>query len=594
MQEKEWFAECRPEIANARTGAVRKGMIEALKDEDPPLYAAFGEALRKHNGASHFFANSGRYPLCGRGRINLYAVFAEGMRALLNELGRTGCVLPTGIATDDTTKYFFQDVVGKKSLVSLFDFENKLLVFPDVAPVVKFCLFTVGRGLRATAEISEFVFFAHAMEDLNNPERLFTLSNEDITLLNPNTRTCPIFRSRGDAELTKTIYRRVPVLVREAEGDRPEENPWSIKFRQGLFNMTSDSHLFRALEQLKADGWPLEGNVFRKDDAEYLPLYEAKLFHQFNHRPSTFDGIAETDRFKMKAPTIALSTDQLADPSYAAIPRFWVDRSEVDAAFRGYSTVRWFVAFRGMTNVMTNSRNAIFTVLPRVAVGNSAPVCIFKEFERAFAFMASVNSFAFDYVTRQKLGGANMNFFIVNQLPVLPPSAFGEGVLWAQGQQILHDWLLPRVLELTYTAWDLEPFAQDCGCSGPPFRWNEERRFQLRCELDAAFFHLYLRADDNGHWWTVEGETAEDIAQLEDNFSIPRDAVNHIMDTFPIVKRKDEKKYGDYRTKLQILEIYDRMQEAIVSGDPYQTLIEPPPADHSVAHPADTRPGVSD
>ena len=150
------------------------------------------------------------------------------------------------------------------------------------------------------------------------------------------------------------------------------------------------------------------------------------------------------------------------------------------------------------------------------------------------------------------------------------------------------------MLELTYTAWDLEPFAQDCGCSGPPFRWNEERRFQLRCELDAAFFHLYLRADDNGHWWTVEGETAEDIAQLEDNFSIPRDAVNHIMDTFPIVKRKDEKKYGDYRTKLQILEIYDRMQEAIVSGDPYQTLIEPPPADHSVAHPADTRPGVSD
>jgi len=147
---------------------------------------------------------------------------------------------------------------------------------------------------------------------------------------------------------------------------------------------------------------------------------------------------------------------------------------------------------------------------------------------------------------------------------------------------------------LTYTAWDLEPFAQDCDWSAPPFRWDEGRRFLIRCELDAAFFHLYLPSDKSGNWCLYGGETEEDLARLKASFPNPRDAVSHIMDTFPIVKQKDEEKFGDYRTKLQILKIFDLMQEAINSGEPYQTLVDPPPADPNVAHSADTRPDMSD
>ena len=117
---------------------------------------------------------------------------------------------------------------------------------------------------------------------------------------------------------------------------------------------------------------------------------------------------------------------------------------------------------------------------------------------------------------------------------------------------------MPRVLELTYTAWDLEPFARDLGYDGPPFRWDPERRFLLRCELDAAFFHLY---------------------------GLERDDVDYIMDTFPIVRRKDEQAHGEYRTKRVILEIYDELAEAIATGRPYQTRLDPPPADPRVAHP---------
>ena len=121
-----------------------------------------------------------------------------------------------------------------------------------------------------------------------------------------------------------------------------------------------------------------------------------------------------------------------------------------------------------------------------------------------------------------------------------------------------HPGFCRAILELTFTAWDLAPFARDCGYDGPPFRWDDARRFLLRCELDAAFFHLY---------------------------GVNRDDTDYIMETFPVVKKKDIQQHGDYRTKLTILEIYDAMQRAIETGEPYQTLLDPPPADPRVAHP---------
>jgi hypothetical protein len=191
------------------------------------------------------------------------------------------------------------------------------------------------------------------------------------------------------------------------------------------------------------------------------------------------------------------------------------------------------------------------TILPLVAVNDSIPLLLVDSAisaQTVCGLVANLNSFALDYVCRQKLGGVNLNSFVMKQLPALPPDNYT--LEW-------HTFVVPRVLELTYTAWDLQPFAQDCGCDGPPFRWDEERRFLLRCELDAAYFHLY---------------------------SIARDDVDYIMETFPIVKRKDDAAHGEYRTKRVILEIYDAMQRAMETGEPYQTLLDPPPADPRVAH----------
>ena len=519
FSEKEFFAARYPEIAHA-AGARRKAMIARLEEEDPALWAAYRGALRDAEAESLFLRTSGRFPLCGQGRINTYAVFVEAMRDALAPDGRLGVIVPTGIATDDTTKEFFGDCVSEHRLVSLFDFENGAPLFPGVHRSFKFCLLTL-TGPAGGAGEAEFSFFARDPRDLADPERRFTLAPEDLVLLNPNTKTAPVFRSRRDAELTTKIYWRVQVLVRE---DDPDGNPWGVSFQQGLFNMTSDSGLFRTALELETLGAQLDGNVWRKGDEAWLPLYEAKMTHQFNHRWGDFamqrDGSSDT-----QLPDI--SDALLANPEYVVQPRYWVAESEVRERLPGPSN--WLLGFRDITN-STNERTMIAGALPLVAVGNKEPL-IFSSMRPGLVAMlpAILNSFALDFCARQKIGGTSMNFFIAKQLPVLAPSVLEAPAPWLPGETVA-GWMRPRVLELTYTAVDLQGFAADLGYNGPPFRWDPDRRRKLRAELDAACFLLY---------------------------GLDREEVAYVMDTFPIVKRKDEAAFGEYRTKCMVLDEFD-------------------------------------
>jgi len=340
----------------------------------------------------------------------------------------------------------------------------------------------------------------------------------------------------------------VPVLIRESHDGEPDENPWGIKFSR-MFDMSNDSHRFHTRESLETDGWRLHGNVFRKDGSECLPLYEAKMIHHFDHRWATYEGLDTRD----------LSLAEKQDPKRVVLGRYWVDQADVQAALASTDRSRgWLLGWRDITN-STNERTIVGGIFPRAAVGNNLPIWACST-GPPDCLASILTSLVCDFAARFKVGGTHLNFFIAEQIPVLHPSAISAPCPWASQSAAIREWLLPRTLELTYTAWDLESFAFDCNWSGPPFRWDEERRFLLRCELDAAFFHLYLPADENGQWRRAEGETAEELARLKASFPTPRDAVAYIMDTFPIVRRKDEARYdGDYRTKRVILEIYDAM-----------------------------------
>lgn len=544
LQEKEWFASRRPDIASAPNAAVRRRMIAALKDKDPALYEAFLNAKREAEGESHLVRNSGRFPLCGRGDINTYAIFAETNRTILGPTGRVGCILPSGIATDDTTKFFFQDLMDTRTLASLYDFENREAVFQGVHRSYKFCLLTLTGLARPTKHGTEFVFFASNTNDLLDDWRRFTLSAEDIALLNPNTRTCPIFRSKRDAELTKSIYKRVPVLIKEGP---PEENPWGISFLR-MFDMANDSRLFRTREQLEDDGWRLEGNVFVKGKNKYLPLYEAKMLHHFDHRWATYEGTETRD----------VTLAEKMDPEFVVLPRYWVEERDVENRLADRWSWDWLLGWRDICR-STDERTVIASFTAKSGCGDTF-LLMFSEAENIASILliiASLDSFALDYTARQKVGGMHIKYNIFKQLPVIPPELYKASRLWSINRDT-GSRFLKHLLELFYTSWDLLEFACDCGYDGSPFRWNEERRFLLRCELDAAYFHLY---------------------------GIERDDADYIMETFPITKRKDEAAYGEYRTKRVILEIYDAMAEAIKTGQPYQTVLDPPPADPSVAHP---------
>lgn len=589
LKEKEWFAERDPCIASAPTGATRKRMIDELKRDNSELFRAFKSELRAHDAVGLFLGDSHAYPLCGRGRINLFAVFAELQRRLAAPTGRAGMVVPSGIATDDTTKYFFQDLVKTRSLASLYDFENKGIFFPDVHSSFKFSLLTAGSGARPLADQADFVFFAHSLAELTDPDRRLTLSPEDIALINPNTRTCPIFRGPADAELTKAVYRRVPVLIREACDGQPEENPWGITFRQGLFNMTSDSHLFRTREQLETEGWQLIGNVFHKQERMQIPLYEAKMTNIYDHRHGSIVGSNDVGELS-GIPAVGTTLDQHKNPDFYPLPRYWVEDSAVDRVKESIkSGIEFFIATRDVAR-STDIRSAIQAIIPFYAVGHKSPL-VFCNCEIQFTYqivLSCMNSYVFDYFARQKMGGAHLGFYIMKQIPVVRSKQLLKSISDFEFCEFINS----RVLELSYTSWDLFAFAKHCNCHCAPFRWDEDRRFEIRCELDAAFFRLYLLPMSDGHWrparvaeGAVRDETDEELAELTRHFPTPRHAVEHILDSFPIVRRKDEEAHGEFRTKRVILEIYDEMAEAMRTGRPYQTRLDPPPADPRCCHP---------
>ena len=539
IQEKEWFAQRDPAIAAARNAAERRRMIAALAESEPALLQAFVADKRAAEGESHFIRMSGRFPLCGRGDVNTYTVFAETNRMLIGGEGRVGMICPSGIATDDTTKFFFQDLMTSHSLASFYDFENRQKLFAAVDSRMKYALLTM-TGADVQSRESEFVFFALNVGDLDDKWRRFKLSASDIAKLNPNTGNVAVFRSKYDAELTKYVYRSLPVLSLDGELESPS---WTINIRR-VFDMNKSETLEMAVSHI------VSGTAHN----EYS-MYEGKLIHQFNHRFGSYaNGSVETT-----------DLNSLQHPAHVITPRYWMAQNIVREKMLDYWNYEWLIAWRDFTNV-TNERTVISSIIPFRATDFTLrigfPIC---EKETSIAGLCTnLNSYVLDYCARQMMGGTHLSDYIIKQLPIIPPHTYTQPLL---------DFIRPRVLELTYTAWDLQPFARDLDYHGAPFVWDEARRFLMRCELDALYFHLY---------------------------GIERDDVDYIMETFPIVKRKDEAAHGEYRTKRVILEMYDQMagmptmlvpapkeehgEITVPDVSHWVTPLDPPPADPRAAH----------
>ena len=541
LQEQEFFAKREPSIAKARNAAERKKLIAALPATNPVLWKEWTGATRLAHGQGHFVRQSGRYPLCGKGDVNTYALFAEHNLQALGANGRAGFIVPSGIATDDTTKYYFHSIVKSRVLRSMWEFENEGFFTAGKGHMLRFSLMTFS-GRNDPSPTADFLFQGQAISDIGDPERHFSLSAADIETISPNTGTCPIFRTKRDAALTLALYQRTGVLWLEGG---PDGNPWGVRFRS-MFHMANNSSLFRTGAELASAGWGWESDRFEKDGKIMLPLYEAKMAYQYNHRSGTFEGTpAGTRPHRLPSPSEA----QLMNPKYTPLPFYWVTADEVDAQLDGVWDREWLLGWRDVTDARASVRTVVACIVPKVAVNHKFPLMMPSlDSQLVAGLYANLSSIPFDYCARQKVGGLSLTYFTMRQLPALPPSVYVIPASWAPAIQI-RDWVLPRVLELTYTAWNLKAFAEDCDDDGPPFIWDPIRRFQLRCELDAAFFHLY---------------------------GVSRDDVAYILDTFPVLARSEEREHGEYRTKRVVLETYDALATATEKGIPYESPLGPP------------------
>ena len=525
--EVEWFATRDEGIAHAETGARRKALIKKQKEAGDKLSLEY-EMVRDHAASMReFIRSSGEYPLLSGGRINLYSLFVERALNLVKPDGFVGLLTPSGIYADKTAARFFQSVSTKGRVSGLFDFENKKIFFKDVHASFKFCALILG-GEKRQFDRTECAFFLHDMQAIRDEDRCFPLTPDDFMRVNPNTGTAPIFRTRRDADITRRIYERHPVLVDRSGGK--ERRVWPIRYKQALFNMTSDSHLFRTTAQLEAEGfYPVEGNRWKRGEELYLPLYEGKMVQAFDHRAASVTN-RSGNLFRPGQPDRTLE-EEYRDPTFLPRPRYWVSQRESAVM----QSMNYFLAFKDIT-ASTNVRTMIAAVVAQVGCGHTLPVIL--PFDDSFdvvsvsCLLANLNNFAFDYVVRQKVQGTHLTWYTVEQLPVIAPADYDRPF----GDKTARDLVRDHVLRLTYTAHDMAPFARDLGYDGPPFIWDEEERRHLRARLNALYFHLY---------------------------GLDREDAEYVLGTFPIIRDKDEKTFGRYRTRDLIL----AYMNALEAGD---------------------------
>ncbi len=478
FEDEEFFISRSPEIALARNKAERKTLMALLPAANPALYKEYLSAKRWNDCLSVFFRESGAYPYTGVSRINLYSIFAEQYEGLINSNGATGNVLPTGIVLDNNNKDLYFYLIQSNKLDTVIDFENRAALFPDVDSRYRFCLFvTVAKNGR-----NQYKFY---QTEPSQEGAFVKITLEDIEAINPNTKTCPSFRNQQDFLLAQKTYKKWGVLLNESY---PEKNTWDVKIRTP-FNMSNDS------------------GIFKQYDEDLLPLYEAKYIYHFNHRYCSWNGIT----------TDSTNNSQLSNTDFLVRTQYYLTKEELVSRF-GNSD--WFLVYRMITNA-TNERTMVASIIPCYPCGNSLSIIETEDLSKGLFLLASLNSVAFDFLTRQTVGGTNFNHWILKQLPVVDYNKVNNELLKT---------IQEKVFQLSYTANDLKPMAEEYGYAGNPFIWNDKERFQLQCELDAIYAHLY---------------------------GLEKEEMDYILETFPIVKRKDIAKYGSYHTKETILKLYD-------------------------------------
>lgn len=527
-----------PELAHELSPQVRREALDRLMVTDPVAWERWSETVRANAGFRSILSRCGRFPAAGIGRLNLCRAFIEHNHTLISPLGRAGMVVQSGMWSAEYERPLWHKLLDARSLVSVLDFENSAGLFPGVHRSARFALLTLA------GEVVPAFMVGFWLRDPNElrltANRLLKLSTDDLSALDPDTRALPQFRNERDLGILLSLVRRLSPLGKHAE----------LPHTPRLMFSSSDA-CFNVISNDEAAALPILPNGRRvKGDSELLPVFEGKMVGVFDHRQA--DIVINRTNLARPAQERPISDFEKANPLRFACPQYWIPVLSVRQRRFGESTGQgdWELAFCDVT-AATNERTSVAAIVPLAGLNRSLPAIYLAQpcASVAAQLVGIMGAFVFDYLVRLRVTG---NHFTQGILATIPVPALNARADLGGG------FVVPRVLELSYTAWDLESFAHDVGYAGPPFRWDPVRRSILRAELDAAFFHRY---------------------------GLSRNDADYILDSFPGVRKNDVKAHGEYRTKRVILEIYDAMTEAARTGVPYVTRLDPPPADPRVAHP---------
>lgn len=501
VSEEEYFSARRPDIA-AMKSAARKRAIADLEIESPYEFVLYQEAKRTADAQNEFARTSGRFDLSAQGKINTYALFSELSLRLLKRDGRAGIIVPAGIATDFFRRHFFDFVVREKRIYSALMFDNQLRIFPAVHPDTPFTLLTLCEG----CDRPIFTSYILRIEELSDKERYYSLSRDEIATSNPNTRTLPIFRSRQDADLITKMYKNSEILI-EIEGS-VERSPFEPIVIQNFFTSSN-----------RRDAQMFEEFGAKKDDPSFLPVRRGGSIFQFDHRYGAPEEV------------------RMGGHEFIDADRF-VPRSEVETRLAEKGWRRdWLLGWRDITNA-TNERTVISAAIPLSATDDTLSLLLptLDDTKLIACLLGNLNSLALDYAAQSKVGGTHIRKNTIAQFPVLAPAFYSNDRL---------AFITPKVLELTYTSHSLAPFARDLGYDGPPFAWDENRRANLRADLDAFYARAY-------------GLTRDELRYILDPADLK--GPDYPSETFRVLKEKEIRQHGEYRTQRLVLAAWDRME----------------------------------
>jgi hypothetical protein len=509
LQEKEFFAARSEAITTAPNKAARERLIQALNapdasETDQALVREFELAKREAEGSGEFIRGSGRFALTAVGDLNTYALFAEHFLNLIGPDGRAGLIVPTGIATDNSTKAYFDAISSGNKLISLYDFRTGPGLFSEIGHQrFKFCLITLGE-----AEQTDFVFFALQVQELSDHRRHFTLESNDFSLLNPNTRTCPVFRSQIDAELTKRIHQKNQVLKDKSTN---LNGTWNVSLSRMLDKTNDAKDMVLASSSINREG--------------LLSVYEGKSGWQYDHRYSSFQ---DSEYSKIAEERKTQEVEICAEYLYSKI-KFMEIVNQYKA--KGHEVGHGFLGFRRISR-STDERTMVSCILPHLPSTYGWILTLCPSAEDMACLLGLYNSLTFDYLLRNSLSQPSIPQGVVEQIAV-PPRA-----------SIDYCFVETRVIELSFTSYSLRDWAQVVGYDGPPFRFDLERRALLRAELDAYYGHLY-------------GLTRDELRYILD----PADLMgpDYPSETFRVLKNNEIRQFGEYRTQRLVLEAWDQL-----------------------------------